>query len=201
MNRATGAVLAVLPALSASATDTQVDTLVRVAPLSGNTWSMSAAYFGDVGAGINSVWAEVSLDIRSLDGSISDIQMNRGYVTSVFGPPVITGSGTQAVSIRNASMPGGIAFEGPDNDSNNPLLVMTFQYDGSASDLSFELIGQNSMSFVSTLLPLFGDTKFYQDGRGEPGELVLAFDVVPAPASAALLGVAALAATRRRRVP
>ncbi|MEL7485503.1 MAG: PEP-CTERM sorting domain-containing protein, partial [Planctomycetota bacterium] len=61
---------------------------------------------------------------------------------------------------------------------------------------SLDLVGQNSAIFD---LPPFGDVRLYQDAQGNPGTLSFAVEIVPAPASAALLGLGGLAATRRRR--
>lgn len=176
------------------------DTTFCITPTgNGNTWQITATLNTAPSAdGISSVWADASFDLSSFDGNFDNLQFNAGYAQSAFGAPQVTGEGSGNVQVRNATMPGGTIFISEFNDDSNPLLVLTFDYSGTAGALDFSLVGQNSIAFVDNANPLFGAVEFYQDAQGNPGSRSFGI-CIPAPSSAGLLGIASLAAARRRR--
>ncbi|MGP1273737.1 MAG: hypothetical protein ACTS22_10425, partial [Phycisphaerales bacterium] len=173
------------------------DTIVTIQPAGGTSWSITAEFIGAPGPGpVATIWSDANFDLTSSDGVISNVDLNQGFDSSSLGAPVIGGEGTGAVTIR-ATMPAGLLANG-DLDSSNPLAVGTFDYTGTAAGLSAAMVGQNSISFTLTNFP-FSDAQFYQLANGSAGTRVLEFRIIPAPASAALLGLGGLAAARRRR--
>lgn len=167
---------------------TAQDMIVCVEEVSAGSWEITAELVTSPSANaLVQVWADASFVI---DGSAITINnYNASYDTSL-GNAVITGNGTDSVSfVGNAN-----TFFGT-TDASNPLAVASFS---AASVSGFSLVGQNSALFVS---PPFGEVLLYQTALNEPGSLTFAVEIkpIPAPASAALLGLGGLAAARRRR--
>ncbi|MGP1273738.1 MAG: PEP-CTERM sorting domain-containing protein [Phycisphaerales bacterium] len=188
---------AMLAAAGLASTAVAQDTVVTIAPAGGTSWTISAEYVGaPLPGALATVWSDANFDLTSTDGVISNVDLNQGFDTSALGAPAIGGEGTGSVSIR-ATMPAGL-LANADLDSSNPLAVGTFDYDGTAAGLSAVMVGQNSLSYSITNFP-FSNAFFYQLANGDAGTLSLVFNIVPAPASAALLGLGGLAAVRRRR--
>lgn len=174
--------------------------LVCVDDLDGDgRWVVTAEFLGEIPAGataIGALWADTNFTISG-DGSdinIDAASANPGYTSAIFGAPSITnGSTAQFVGLQ----PGG-GLGAP--DASNPLSVVEFDYAGNPAALGFELTSQNTALFVGNPLEPFGTILTYLDVNGDAGSL--SFDVVikiPAPASAALLGLGGLATARRRR--
>ncbi|MEO1583566.1 MAG: hypothetical protein AAFR96_03210 [Planctomycetota bacterium] len=192
--------LALLAIAGSASTVAAQDLVVCVDDLDGDgRWVVTAEYFGALPAGTNAIgaiWADSSFTIGG-DGSeitIDAASANPGYTSAIFGVPAIS-NGPTATFV--GLQPGG-GLGAP--DASNPLSVLEFDYAGDASALTFELTGQNSALFTGNPLEPFGTIALYQDVNGEAGTLTFAVDIkIPAPASAALLGLGGLAAARRRR--
>ena len=179
--------LALIVAAGAASTAAAQDLCITVAPdgLGGNGWTVSAEFLSTPPSPIVMIWADASFDIAGSNVSVTSY--NPSYDTTL-GAAVITGNGTDTVSfVGNAN-----AFFGTP-DASNPLSVLSFTAD---SVDSLTLVGQNSAIF--TLAP-FGDVRLYQNAQGQAGTLTFEVKIIPAPASAALLGLGGLAAVRRRR--
>ncbi|MEO1534188.1 MAG: PEP-CTERM sorting domain-containing protein [Planctomycetota bacterium] len=181
--------IALIAAAGAASTVAAQDLLITVAPTDATltNWQITANYQGVEPTPLQMAWADASFEISGSNIVMGAGDYNPAYDTTL-GPAVITGSGTDTLSFVGNSN----AFFGSTDDTN-PLFVANFTAD-SVSSLS--LVGQNSAIFV---LAPFGDVRLYQDAQGNPGELTFGVEIVPAPASAALLGLGGLAATRRRR--
>jgi hypothetical protein len=172
----------------------QADLLITVDPFAGTLGAEFRSPLPAGATGVGTIWSDVSFRITG-DGpiTIDTTTWNQQY-DSFFGPPVITGNGTSAVTFV-AIAPGPLL--GGSFDSSNPLSVMTFQYGGSASAFGFELVGQNSAAFTGG--GPFGLVLLYQDSAGNPGDLSFEVAVLPAPGAAAVLGLGGVLAARRRR--
>lgn len=180
--------LALIAAAGLASTATAQDMTVLVAP-NGNVdgWDITATFNSTPATPIVQVWADVSFNLAGADAITID-SFNAAYNTTL-GPAVITGNGSTSVDfVGNAN-----AFFGtPDN--SNPLLVASFT--SASAPTALTLFGQNSAIFD---LPPFGDVQEYLSATGDAGTLSFEVVIVPAPASAALLGLGGLAAIRRRR--
>ncbi|MEL6497302.1 MAG: hypothetical protein AAF937_06230 [Planctomycetota bacterium] len=184
-------------ATSAAAQDMTVNVIERAG---GGTWDVTATFNTTPPTAIVQLWADAEFQITAAAGLTVDIDeasVNGSYTTTL-GDFVITDDGTNSVGfVGNAN-----AFFGTP-DASNPLSVLTFSTSsGSTADTpavsDFVLVGQNSAIFE---LDPFGDIQLYQDATGAAGPLSFEVNIVPipAPASAALLGLGGLAAARRRR--
>ncbi|MEM1072062.1 MAG: VPLPA-CTERM sorting domain-containing protein [Planctomycetota bacterium] len=193
--------VAMLAAAGLAASATAQDTIVTIAPAGGSSWSITAEFSGDTSnvvgfTGILNVWSEARFTLDSTDGVLSNFSFNQAYVTSPFGAPNVQGDGTGSIRV-DATAPGRPSAA-PDQDSSNPLDFGTFDYTGTADGLTAALVDQNSIVFSNTN-PFADANELYQTSDGSPGSRVLEFVIVPAPASAALLGLGGLVAARRRR--
>lgn len=175
-----------------------VISVVQQANLS--DWEISAEFFGSLPAGttaIGAIWSDASFRVSG-DGAVNfGTGWNPGFQSALFGPPAISNDGTNTVTwvgVQAASPLG-------TPDASNPLFVDDFSYAGSAANLSLELFGQNSALFTGNPAEPFGTILLYRNAQNQPGPLTFRVDIVPvpAPASAALLGLGGLAAARRRR--
>jgi hypothetical protein len=178
----------------ASSAAAQADLVVCVEEVSAGNWTVSAQYFGPIlGTAISQIWSDTSVRLTG-NGNIDIGAFNNSY-NSFFGPPVITGDNTGNVTFVGAA-PGPLL--GGVFDPSNPMFVFNFTYGGTAGALTFNLIGQNTAFFAQ---PPFGNPVNYQNANGTPGALSFAVVIkpIPAPATAALLGLGGLAAARRRR--
>lgn len=176
------------------------DLIVTVDDLDGDgRWFVSAEFVSALpGAttAIGTVWSDTSFVIGG-DGSditIDAASANAGYTSAIFGAPVISnGANASFVAVMPAAPLGA-------PDSSNPLSVVEFDYAGNPGDLTFNLNGQNTGLFTGDPAQPFGTILGYLDVNNNPGELSFRVDIlIPAPASAALLGFGGLAAVRRRR--
>ncbi|MEL6497301.1 MAG: PEP-CTERM sorting domain-containing protein [Planctomycetota bacterium] len=184
--------LALLAVAGLASTATAQDLLICVDDLDGDgLWTITAEYIGTPPTPIVQAWADTSF---ALTGDGADITINNDFNTAyntTLGDAVISNNGDNATFVGNAN-----AFFGTP-DASNPLFVATFNYAGDPTAINLALVGQNSVIFD---LPPFGDVQLYQDATGAAGPQTFAVEYkIPAPASAALLGLGGLAAVRRRR--
>jgi hypothetical protein len=178
----------------ASTAAAQADLVVCVEEVSAGNWTVFGQYNGPIlGTGISQIWSDTSVRITG-NGNIDIGAFNNSY-NSFFGPPVITGDNSTNVTFVGTA-PGPLL--GGVFDASNPLNVFSFTYGGAAANLALTLVGQNTAFFAQAP---FGNPVNYQNADGTPGQLTFAVVIkpIPAPASAALLGLGGLAAARRRR--
>lgn len=176
------------------------DLIVCVDDLDGDgRWVVTAEYTGSLPAGttaIGTIWSDTSFVIGGdgSDISIDAASANPAYTSALFGAPVISnGANASFVGLMPAAPLGS-------PDSSNPLSIVEFDYFGAPNALSFNLQGQNTALFVGNPAQPFGTILSYLDVFNNPGQLSFRVDIkIPAPASAALLGLGGLAAVRRRR--
>ncbi len=176
------------------------DLVVCVDDLDGDgRWIVTAQFNGTIPAGntgIGTIWSDTSFVIGGDGSNISFVpgSDNPAYTSGLFGGPVLVeGANASFVGLMAASPIGS-------PDPSNPLSVVDFEYFGDPRDLTVSLTGQNTALFVGNPNEPFGTIRTYLDVFNNPGQFT--FDVVikiPAPASAALLGLGGLAAARRRR--
>ncbi len=178
----------ILAAGIASSAAAQVDNTITVDPFAG---TVQIEYHGALP--IQQLWSDISVRITG-DGAINIQSVSSNY-TDLLSPsgPVITGDGTNEVTFVGAAagqLLGGV------HTPDNPWAPFTFSYAGDAANFGFELFGQNTNFFV---MAPFGNPINMINGDGTPGPQSFEVIIVPAPASAALLGLGGLAAIRRRR--
>ncbi len=185
--------LALIAAAGMASTAAAQDLCITVAPdgLGGNGWTIEAELLTAPPSPIIQIWANAGFQLSG-DGAINITSYNASYDTTL-GDAVLTDNGTNTVGFTGDA--DGTGFFGTP-DASNPLAVASFTYDGTFQALGMSLVGQNSAIFD---LPPFNDIRLYQDAQGNAGSLSFEIKIIPAPASAALLGLGGLAAVRRRR--
>ncbi|MEL6311844.1 MAG: hypothetical protein AAFQ17_05675 [Pseudomonadota bacterium] len=190
---------------SAAGQDLIVDIYSTPIP---NTFVVGAEFFSSLPSGttsITSIWADVGVEIEGAGPDVEFFSFNPAYATSL-GAPVLT-NGPTATFVGNTNR----FFGTP--DASNPLFVTAFTYDGPASELSLNIVGQNSALFEGPGSP-FGIVELYQDIAGNPGTLSIGLSFfgfpsvsleqvpwIPTPASGAVFAVATvmLGNSRRRK--
>jgi len=90
------------------------------------------------------------------------------------------------------------SFGGGPANRDNPLTIGTFDFTaGAAGTLAYSIsTGEASSAFLTVAPNAFGDLAV---AEGEASFNIQSLTIVPSPASAALLGLGGLVATRRRR--
>lgn len=138
-------------------------------------------------------WSSIS--VRLTGDAAINITSESSVYTSALTPAgaEITGNGSTEVTFVGEA--GGALFGGA-VDNSNPFNPFTFSYAGDLGAFDFVLFSQNSLTFP---LPPFGDPQNLMNANGSQGPISYEVIIVPAPASAALLGLGGLAAIRRRR--
>lgn len=190
--------LALIAFAGAASTATAQDLTVTIAPTGGDNWEVTAEFNGTLpGAAttIDAVWSDASFSISGDAPITFGTGWNPGFSSALFGDPAITNDGSNSVTWVGVQPAAPLGT--PDN--SNPLFVDDFTYAGDAAALSASFVGQNSGLFSGDPAQPFGTIALYQDAQGNAGELSFEIVIVPAPASAALLGLGGLAAVRRRR--
>lgn len=164
------------------------DVTITVDPFNG---TVSTAYNGALP--VQQLFSSISVRLTG-DAAIS-IDSQSNVYTSVLSPAgaAITGNGTGLVTFVGEA-PGSLL--GAPVDSSNPFSPFTFTYGGSLAGFNFELFSQNTSTFVQAP---FGNPINMVNANNTLGPLTFEVIIVPAPASAALLGLGGLAAIRRRR--
>ena len=141
---------------------------------------------------IQQLWSDISVRISG-NGPISILSQSPNY-TDALSPAgaVITGNGTNEVTVVGTA--GGSLFGGTQSP-DNPWTPFTFSYGGNIASFSFEMFGQNTNTFVQAP---FGNPINMINGDGSPGPMT--YEVcIPAPMTGALLALAGVGASRRRR--
>lgn len=184
---------------AASAANAQ-DLVVCVEEVSVGNWEVSAEFFGQIpgdATNIVTIWSDTSFRVSGDDAITFGEGWNPGYSSAVFGDPAIANDGTNTVEWVGLQPGGGLGSP----DASNPLFVDDFTYSGDRAALSVELFGQNAALFGGDPAQPFGTPGVYLDALNNPGPFTFRVDIkpIPAPASAALLGLGGLAAARRRR--
>ena len=181
-------VASVLAAGIASSAAAQVDCTICPDPFGG---TVTITYNGSLP--VQQLWSDISVRITG-NGAITILSESPNY-TDLLSPggAVITGNGTNEVTFVGAA--GGTLLGGT-HSANNPWTPFTFSYEGDIANFGFELFGQNTNTFVQAP---FGNPINMLNGDGSQGPQSFEVIIVPAPASAALLGLGGLAAIRRRR--
>jgi hypothetical protein len=190
--------VALIALAGVASTATAQDLTITIAPTGGDNWSVTAQYSGALpgaATAIDAVWSDASFNISGDAPITFGTGWNPGFTSALFGDPAITNDGSNSVTWVGVQP--GAPLGAP--DASNPLFVDDFTYAGTAAGLSAELVGQNTALFSGDPLQPFGTIALYQDAQGNAGELTFEIVIVPAPASAALLGLGGLAAVRRRR--
>ena len=116
---------------------------------------------------------------------------NPAFDSTFFGPATVSVTSTEINFSGTNTLPPLNNPGGP--DSSNPLYIASF--DSMYFD-SFTINGQFSGAYVGTP---FDNVFFYQNANGSPGSVPFSVCIIPAPASATLMGLAGFAAMRRRR--
>ncbi len=179
--------LALIVAAGAASTAAAQDMTVLVAPTGGGNWDITATFNTTPPNPLVQVWADANFVIAGAS-PIEITSFNPSYSTSL-GPAQIIDNGTTSVQFVGSA---NTFFGTP--DGSNPLAVASFT--SATTPTSLTLVSQNSALFAQ---PPFGDVRLYLDAQNNPGSLSFEVIIVPAPASAALLGLGGLAAIRRRR--
>ena len=155
------------------------------------TWTLSVAFTGgEVVSGVNmAILGDNALGTSSAMTYTGTNGGNNGGDSN--------GAGIGFVNLTNSLFIE--AFQMIAADRSNPLVIGTFDFTGGAEGvLAYNVAkGQSSSAFVSVAQSAFAETLF-----ANPGDVqisVQSLTIVPTPASAALLGLGGLVATRRRR--
>ncbi len=160
------------------------------------SWTTSGTIF-DGGTGTATLWASMDPGATGFAGSIYDFSTD-GAGTYIFDNllDALTNDGTDdgmgnVTNIESFQLP---PFFNPDFVADNPIAIATFTY-------TPDTYTPHTVSFTTANHQNFS---VYTDDFGTSAEYAGvvnggSFDVVPAPASMALLGLGGLVATRRRR--
>ncbi|GAB5496194.1 MAG: hypothetical protein Phyf2KO_12740 [Phycisphaerales bacterium] len=173
-------------ATSASA---QTELCILVAPTgNGDEWAITAELFNPTGTVLATI-ADLGFVMNGTN--ISNFSYNSAFDSDFFGPATVNVSASQVDFLGGNTLPPLNNAAGP--DSTNPLAIATFNADDVAS---LSLVGQVTGAYTGVPFPII---LTYQDAQGNAGDTPYEIKIVPAPASAALLGLGGLAAARRRR--
>lgn len=174
-------------AASASA---QTELCIIAETSDGTNWSLYAELLNPTGT----VLAAISdLGFTMAGENFANFSYNSAFDSDFFGAATVSVSASSVDFLGGNTLPPLNNAGGP--DSSNPLQIATFTAD-SVDELGFVLNGQVTGAYVSSPFPII---LTYQTATGGAGDTPWSFKVIPAPASAALLGLGGLAAVRRRR--
>jgi len=172
--------------VAASASAQSLDILVQ--PTGGGSWTIDATLSNPTGT-IVAVISDLNFTMTGAD--IANFSYNSAFDSTFFGNATVTASATQVSFGGTNTLPPLNNAGGP--DSSNPLHIATFDA-SSVSDLVVN--GQFTGAYAGAPFPV---VFFYQNANGSAGPVPYTVTIIPAPASAALLGLGGLAAIRRRR--
>lgn len=180
------ALIAAGVATSASA---QTELCVTIQPTgNGSEWSITAELLNPTGS-LRAAIADLGF-VMNGEG-FGNFSYNSAFDSDFFGAATVSVTGTQVDFLGGNTLPPLNNAGGP--DGSNPLAIATFDAD---SVSSFAFVGQVTGAYVGSP---FDTILIYQDALGAAGDTPYQIKIVPAPASAALLGLGGLAAVRRRR--
>ncbi len=180
---------ALIAAGVATSAAAQTELCIEIAPTgNGNTWAVNAELLNPTG---NIVATIADLGFTMTGTNIANFSYNAAFDSDFFGPANVNASSTSVSFVGYNTLPPLNNANGP--DSSNPLFIA--QFDADSVD-SFVLDGQVNGAYSGTPFPII---LTYQTAAGTAGDTPYQIKIVPAPASAALLGLGGLAAARRRR--
>lgn len=174
--------------VAASASAQSLDINIVEGPA--GSWTASAVLNAPTGT-IRAVISDLAFTMNG--AGIANFSYNSAFDSTFFGAATVTASATQVNFSGTNTLPPLNNPGGP--DSSNPLSIATFN---ASSVSSFTVNGQMTGAYVAAP---FDNVFFYQNANGTAGTVPFSVNIVPvpAPASAALLGLGGLAAIRRRR--
>ena len=181
------AILAAGVATSATA-QTELNLCIQEGPL--GSWTMTAELENPTGT-ILAVISDLGFVMTGSD--FANFSYNSAFDSDFFGPATVNVSAGQVDFLGGNTIPPLNNAAG--TDDSNPLAIATF--DATTVD-SFAFVGQVGGAYTGVPFPV---TFVYQDANGNLGDTAYRVEIkpIPAPASAALLGLGGLAAARRRR--
>lgn len=138
---------------------------------------------------IRAIISDLSFTLHGTD--LANFTYNPAFDSTFFGPATVSVTPTQIDFSGTNTLPPLNNPGGP--DGSNPLYIASFDTTGINS---FTINGQFSGAYVGAP---FDNVFFYQNADGSPGSVPFSVCIIPAPASAMLLGFAGIAAMRRRR--
>ena len=173
-------------ATSASA---QTELNICIEEVSLGSWNITAELKNPTGTVLAAV---ADLGFSMSGSNISNFSYNSAFDSDFFGPASVTATASQVDFLGGNTLPPLNNAAGP--DSSNPLAIGSFNAD---SVDSFALVGQVTGAYTGVPFPII---LTYQDANGGAGDTPVNIEIkpIPAPASAALLGLGGLAAARRR---
>jgi hypothetical protein len=185
---------ALLAVAGLASTASAQDIVITINPAAGTINALFQGTLPAANGAVAQVWSDIGIRLTG-DAPISVSNFSPTY-TSALDPsgPDVTGNNTGNVLFIASA--GGPLFGGTFNNSN-PFTPFSFSYGGSFGAFTAQLVAQNTL-FTTLPLP-FGGAFNFQNANGTPGPLSFRIDIIPAPATAALLGFGGLAAARRRR--
>jgi len=181
---------AILAAGVATSAAAQPELCITALTTDGMNWTLTAELLNPTDA----ILATISdLGFTMGGTNFANFTYNAAFDSDFFGPAVVNATASSITFQGTNTLPplnnaGGI-------DSSNPLAIGSFTADD-VDPNGFTLNGQVTGAYPGAPFP---NVFFYQLADGSPGDVAWSFKVVPAPASAALLGLGGLAAMRRRR--
>lgn len=181
---------ALIAAGVATSAAAQTELNICVEETSVGTWTVNAELLNPTG---NIVATIADLGFTMTGTNISNFSYNAAFDSDFFGPANVNASATSVSFVGYNTLPPLNNANGP--DSSNPLFIA--QFDADSVD-SFVLDGQVNGAYSGTPFPII---LTYQTAAGTAGDTPYTIEIkpIPAPASAALLGLGGLAAARRRR--
>lgn len=163
------------------------DVIVTVNPIEG---TFSAEYFGP--EVLLQMFGGIAVRLTG-DGPISITGQSDVY-TSILTPSgaAIAGNGTDLVEFVGMA-PGDLL--GAPVDSSNPFEPFTFSYGGTFNQFGVEFFSE---TYINVVVWQLNPYKMV-NANGSQGPVSFRIDIVPAPATAALLAFAGVVGARRRR--
>ncbi|GAB5495252.1 MAG: hypothetical protein Phyf2KO_03320 [Phycisphaerales bacterium] len=132
------------------------------------------------------------LGFRIEGWGISDFQYNPAFDSDFFGPASVFQDSNTIEFFGTNTLPPLNNASGV--DSSNPLQIGSFELTGRITN--FELVGQVTGAYAGAPFP---EILIYQNADGSSGNTDYSIYCFPTPDTAAVLGLAGIAAGRRRR--
>lgn len=181
---------ALIAAGVATSATAQTELNLCVEETSLGSWQITAELLNPTGTIVATI---ADLRFNMTGTNISNFSYNAAFDSDFFGPAVVNASSTSVDFEGYNTLPPLNNANGP--DSSNPLFIGQFNAE-TVTDFSF--VGQNNGAYSGSPFPII---LTYQTAAGTAGDTPYTIEIkpIPAPASAALLGLGGLAAARRRR--